>query len=64
MTEKEKMQEKLYQRAVKAVERLVAGGATVTQARNIVAAKFGIGYPNLVDLTMHLSPKAQNTVAE
>lgn len=64
MEKKVSEKEKFYQRAVKSVERLVAAGTGLTQARNIVAAKFGIGGNKIIEITMHLSPKAQNTAAE
>ena len=53
-----KMQEKLQQRAVKMVEKLVADGEQLTFARNKVREKFGFGNKTIVDLTMHLSPRA------
>lgn len=52
------MQAKLNQRAVKMVEKLVADGMQLTHARNMARAKFGIGNKTIIDLTMHLSPRA------
>ena len=63
VSEKEKMQEKLNQRATKMVEKLVAEGMLLTHARNMARAKFGIGNESIIKLTMHLSPRANKEEA-
>jgi hypothetical protein len=64
MVKKVTEKEKFYRRAVKSVERMVAEGTGLTQARQLVAMKFGIGYANVVNLTLHLSPRAQEQASD
>ena len=59
VSEKEKMMERLNQRAIKMVEKLVEDGEQLTHARNKVREKFGFSNKTIVDLTMHLSPRAK-----
>lgn len=49
-TEKEKM----YEKAIKMVEGMLAEGVGLTKARQAVAVKTGICYPKMVRLTKHL----------
>lgn len=59
MEKKVSEKEKMYQRATKMVEKLVADGLTLTNARNRACEKFGIGQRIIVKRTMHLSPRAK-----
>lgn len=63
MEKKVSEKEKMYQRATKMVEKLVAEGMTLTHARNRACEKFGIGQRIILKRTMHLSPRANKEQA-
>lgn len=64
MAEKVTEKQKLENRAVEQVEKLVGKGVGLTSARNKVGEKFGFGYAKMVELTKHLSPKKYPTEEE
>ena len=46
--------EKMYEKLVKKVEKLVAEGMTITAARTAVSAQTKISYPTIVKITKNL----------
>jgi hypothetical protein len=57
MEKKVSEKEKLYQKAIAYVEKMMAEGQTITRAREMATVKFGISNPTMIKMTMHLSSK-------
>ena len=53
--------EKLYSRAHDAVTKMVAEGRSLTSARTEVAAKFGLSYNTVINITRDLAPEKQSS---
>ena len=46
--------EKMYEKCVKMVEKMMTEGLGLTNARQVVAVKTGVSYPVVVKITKHL----------
>ena len=55
MAEKVSEKEKMQNKAIAYVEKLMAEGLNITRARDLAVVKFGVSGPTMVRWTRHLS---------